>query len=302
MPSNPIQRKSRNSFILGLLVMLIIAIIVVGVLYIAFFRDSDTTVSKEEVVAYVYALTKDVASGQEITLDMVQEVKVTGAAAPIDSIPAKIQDSNGKLQTSPMLFGYKSKINLSQGTILSLSMLNEGEELKADERLVEYNMLTLPMDLYVGDYIDIRLTLPNAQDLIVVSKKEVKNIFGNTVSLYLTEDEILMMNSAIVEAYIMTASNLYAVKYVEPGTQTATQLTYVPTTEVQQLINVNPNITSEARVKLQTRFTEEVRTGLNAQTSQYINDSLSNIEDGIQEQIEAARKARESYLSGLSGY
>ncbi len=31
----------------------------------------------------------------------------------------------------------------------------------------------MPMDLVTGDYIDIRLMLPNGQDFIVVSKKEV---------------------------------------------------------------------------------------------------------------------------------
>ena len=203
---------------------------------------------------------------------------------------------------SPMISGYKSKINLSQGTILSMSMLYEGEQLKDGERLIEYNMITIPMDLEVGDYIDIRLQLPNGQDLIVVSKKEVKNMFGNTISLYLTEDEILMMNSAIVEAYIMIASNIYAVEYIEPGNQTATQLTYVPIPETQQLINANPNITNEAKNALYSRFSTDVRTGLDTETGKYFEDELDNLEEGFEAQIEAAREAREAYLSGLEGY
>jgi len=111
------------------------------------------------------------------------------------------------------------------------------------------------------------------------------------------------MNSAIVEAYIMPASNIHVIEYIEPGIQSAIQLTYVPTTEVQQLINSNPNITNDAKNSLQSRFTEEVRTSLNTQTGQYTSqEQLGNIETGIQEQIEAARKAREAYLSGLEGY
>ena len=283
--------------------MLIIAVIVVGALYLTVFRKQQEE-SKEEVVAYVYALNQDVNAGQEITPSMVQEVKVDAAAAPTDSIPAKIQDSTGNLQTSGMYYGYKSKINLNKGTILSLNMLTEDEELQDSARLVEYNMLTLPMDLNPGDYIDIRLMLPNGQDLIVVSKKEVKDIFENTISLYLTEDEILMMNSAIVEAYIMTASNIYAIKYIEPGLQANAQLTYVPTTEVQQLINMEPNITNEAKNSLYSRFSASVdaRTGLNTQTGQYAESKMTNIETGISQQIEAAKAAREAYLSGLSGY
>ena len=290
MPSNPIQRKSRNSFFLGILVMLIIAIVVAGVLYITVFKKNQDE-NKEEVIAYVYALKQNVNSAQEITPDMVQEVKVSGITTAVDLIPAKTQDSEGNLKNSPMLYGYKAKIALSQGTILSYSMLTESEPIQDSERLVEYNMLTLPMDLDIGDYIDIRLQLANGQDLIVISKKEVKNLFGNTISLYLTEGEILMMNSAIIEAYIMPASNIHVIEYIEPGIQTATQLTYVPTVEVQQLINADPNITNEAKNSLQARFTEDVRTSLNNQTGQYTPENkLQNIEQGIQKQIDAAKK------------
>jgi len=302
MPINPIQRKSMTSFFLGVLVMLIIAVAVVGLLYVTVVKK-DKEEEEQEVIAYVYALNQDVLSGQEITSEMVQEVKLTGVtASALDLIPSKIQGSDGTLAISPMVFGYKSKINLSQGTVLSMSMLYEGEQLQDSQRLVEYNMLTLPMDLNIGDYIDVRLKLPNGQDLIVVSKKEIKNIYGNTISLYLTEGEILMMNSAMVEAYIMAASNMYAIKYVEPGNQVAAQLTYTPTAEVQRLINSNPNITNEAKNSLASKFSEEVRTSLNTETGQYVENRLSNIETGMKEQIEAARAAREAYLSGLEGY
>lgn len=304
MPSNPIQRKSRTAFFLGVLVMLIIAIVIVGVLYVVVFRK-DKEASKEEVVAYVYALKQDVRAGSEIDMSMVQEVKVGATAAPTDSIASKTKDSNGNLKNLGFSYGgYKSKIDLKAGTILSTSMMYEGDEIQDSERLVEYNMITLPMDLDIGDYIDVRLMLPNGQDLIVTSKKQVKNIFGSTISLYLTEDEILMMNSAIVEAYIMTASNLHITKYVEPGLQAKPQLTYVPTNEVITLININPNITSEARTVLANRIANgaSVRDGINTQTSQYSEDRKNNIESAIQKQIEAAKTARESYLSGLSGY
>jgi len=302
MPSNPIQRKSRNAFFLGVLVMLIVAIILAGVLYITVLKKPEQQ-GTEEVVAYVYALNQNVNSGQEITPDMVQEVKVAGIASAVDLIPAKIANADGSLQTSYMPSGYKSKIALGKGTILSFNMLTQEEQLQNSTRLAEYNMLTLPMDLYAGDYIDIRLTLPSGQNLIVLSKKQIKDIFGDTITLYLTEEEMLMMNSAIVEAYIIPASNLYAIKYIEPGIQEAIQLTYVPTTEVQQLMNINPNITNEARIALQSRFTNEVRTELNIQTGQYSAEQKnSSIETGIKEQIEAAKAARQSYLSGLTGY
>ena len=132
---------------------------------------------------------------------------------------------------------------------------------------------------------------------------EVEDIYGNTVLLNLTEGEILMMNSAIVEAYIMPTSNLYITKYTQAGDQTAATPTYVPTTEVQNLIAVNANITAEARQNFTNRFIPGMRDYyINPQVNQYSEEAKYNIETGIQEQIEAARSAREEYLSGLEGY
>ncbi len=49
----------------------------------------------------------------------------------------------------------------------------------------------------------------------------VTKSIGNTVWLNLTEDEILNMSCAIVEAFQIPGSKLYATKYTEPGMQDA---------------------------------------------------------------------------------
>ena len=110
------------------------------------------------------------------------------------------------------------------------------------------------------------------------------------------------MNSAIVEAYIMTTSNLYIARYTEPGMQEASKPTYVPTQEVQNLIASDPNISSEARTTLTNRYISGLRDGyINTQLEQYAEERKLNLETKVLEQIESARTARENYLSGLSG-
>ena len=120
-------------------------------------------------------------------------------------------------------------------------------------------MLILPTTIAEGDYIDIRLTFPNGQNLIVISKKQVKSLLGDTIGLELSEGEILTMESAIVESYIMTASKLYAIQYVEPGNQEAAIKTYEPTEAVKNLINADSNITSEAKQALTDRYINGIR-------------------------------------------
>ena len=261
---------------------------------------------EEGALTYAYRLKSDVKSGEEITLDKVESVLVTEKAVPLGAFPSKtkIEKSKGKATWVDSAFpsGYKSKLDLSAGTILAENLVYEGEELTSDVRYVEYNMLTLPTTILEGDYIDVRLTLPNGQDLIVISKKEVKSILGDTIGLELTEGEILMMESAIVEAYIMTASNLYAIQYIEPGIQEAAIKTYTPTAAVQNLIAANGNIKSEAKSALQARFDQNMRGYIDGSKGAYAADTQQNLEEGIQKQIEDAKAAREAYLSGLTSY
>ena len=306
MVSNPMQRKARNSFLLGMTITLIICAIVGVVAYVVISGQEEAKEQEEGALTYAYRLKTDVRSGEEITLDKVESILVTEKAVPVGAFASKTKTKNskGKEAWVDTVFpsGYKSKLDLSAGTILAESLVYEGEQLTNDVRYVEYNMLTLPTTIIEGDYIDIRLTLPNGQDLIVVSKKEVKSILGDTIGLELTEGEILMMESAIVETYIMTASKIYAIQYVEPGIQDAAAKTYTPTVEVQGLIERNPNITSEAKAKFKSRFNADIRVWTDLGKNTYAGESKQNLESGIQEEIENARDAREAYLSGLTSY
>lgn len=193
-----------------------------------------------------------------------------------------------------------AKVEMKANTVLTTDLIAKSDAITTNDlRLAEYNMLTLPVTLQIGDYIDIRVSLGNGQDFIVVSKKQIMDIQGTTISLYLNEGEILMMNSAIVESYIIKSSNLYAIKYVEAGIQEAATKTYTPTQEVQNLIAADENIIATAKTALQSKFQTGVRSYFDTEKSNYAESEEANIAAGIQAQIEAAKKARENYLSEL---
>lgn len=273
MPSNPIERKKREAFLSGMLIMLLIAVAVVAILYFTVFAGmlGGTTSSGGSV--YAYKLTAEIKSGEEIDASKVEKVKVAAGNLPTDYV-------NGSIDVT----GYKSKINLQAGTFLSASLLYTGEELENSARKVEYNMLTLPSTLQTGDYIDVRLTLPSGQNLIVLSKKQVKNIQGTTITLYLTEDEILMMSSAIIESYIMKASNLSAYQYVQPGIQEASTPTYSVTTAVYQLImsNYKKGINIEDYGKINDSYNTEMRQLIEQELGQYSGSEITNIQEGLE--------------------
>lgn len=290
MGANPMQKMKRNSILMGLIIGLVIGLILCVIVYLFLTSDASTGVTAKEDIVTVCILNKSVKSGTEITAADIITKNVSKDNAPSD---ATTQVINGV-----------AKINLTAGTILGSSMLNTTTDtLTADLREQEYNMITLPTNLTTGDFIDIRLQLPNGGDYIVISKKQVVNCNSSTVWLKMKEDEILTMSNAVVEYYIMAGSKLYATKYTDPGTQTASIPTYCPNSEVVALINGNKNITSQI-ADGEGRFSEALKSlrnsVINKELNNYSDTKLENIEKNIQEEIKTLRESREAYFGTLN--
>ncbi len=304
MATNPMQKKARNSFLMGMLLMLVIAAVAIVLLFMFFKKDQKKQEEQEVNQTYVYRLKTAVKSGEEIDSSMVTSVLVNTEAVPNTAIPSKTKTTkDGKDTWIDKGFGYdgyKSKIDLEAGTIICDNMLYE-EELGDSERIQEYNMLQLPVQLDAGEYVDIRFLLSNGQDYIVVSHKEVMDITEGTIWLQLSEEEILLMSNAIVEAYISPASNLYVTKYVEPGTQGAATITYIPSNEVINLINQDANIVESARNALVNKYNNgtAIRDYIHNEIIKYSENSLDNIETNMIEAREKAKEEREIYLNGI---
>ena len=285
MAVNPMQKKARNSFLLGMIITLIVCAIIGVILYIAVIGPENKASKEKGTATKAYALNRDVKSGQEITADMLSPINTYSNLIPQNYIDSTILTSveSGKKVVA--------KVDLYKNTILTASTVTTEENtVTKDVRTMEYNMLTLPINLTIGDYVDIRITFPDGQDFIVIAKKEIKNIQGNTVTFDMSEADIVMLNSAIVESYIMKASNIYIAKYVEPGMQEKAANTYVPTAEVIRLIETDSNIVSTAKNELTSRFDANIRSQMNSTVNQYSEQGLTT----------NSINTRKQYLEGLS--
>lgn len=289
MAVNPMQRKARNSFLLGMLVTALIAAVII----IFLFLQLNTIKQKQEqTTKTVYVLNKNINSGDTITVSDLTPTDVSSDAVPVDF--AGINNISSDTI---------ARISLKSGTVLTQSMLNtQGEKVSKDQRLQEFNMITLPTQLSVGDYVDIRFMLPSGQDFVVVSKKKIQNANSTTIWINLTEEEILVMNSAIVESYVITASKLYAVPYSEPGNQETAMATYVPNQEVISLINSEKanSIITELSNRYAQEFVERRNANINSALNQYSDSELTNKESKIQEEITKLQESRKQYLDTLS--
>lgn len=291
MAVNPMQRKARQSFLLGMVVMLLIAAIVVALLFMQIMKLKDAETATAAASKTVAVLKSDIKSGQVITgADLTTKKLVTELSQTEIATVANLTENT------------VAKIDLGKGTILTQSMIVEQDESVTDTlRIQEYNMLTLPTDLQTNDYIDIRLILPNGQDYIVVSKKRIVQSSENTIFLKMTEAEIVTMSNAIVENYITEGSQLYADKYVDPGIQGAATPTYTVSGEVLNLIDKNANITTEAKNALYSRYVSERRNDINNVVSANMDDYQEKVQEGFDDQIKKAQEERNRYLEMLGG-
>ena len=278
MAMNPMQKKARTSFILGVVITLLLTGIVIALLlfYVNKLNTEISTLNANR--KKVYVLSQDVKSGEEITEDMfaLKAVDQTTIPANATSVISVIEswymqtkdgtmlnrdeeglyytqtDANGsdsivrvykedttenyyikptsttkqyiELNNVPVV----AKLDMKKNTVVTPNMVQQTDNIVSnDVRVEEYNVVSLPVDLTDGDYVDIRLMLPNGQNYIVVSKKIVEIPMGaegrlaDTIRMTLREDEILAMSSAIVEAAGINGAKLYATKYKEAGIQDA---------------------------------------------------------------------------------
>src|SRR5574344_2172894 len=152
---------------------------------------------------------RDIIQGEVITADMVTVAKNINK----QTIP------NGAKSSVAAVVGSVAKYNIAANVPVLDTMLTS-EIVAADVRSQEINTVLMPSDLNIGDYVDIRLMLPNGTDYVVLAQKKVENIVDSTFWMNLAEDERLLLNSATVDSYLNQGSKLYATKYTDATSQT----------------------------------------------------------------------------------
>ena len=316
MPKNPMQRKAQNSFLLGMLITLLITGAIIAFLVVQLTRLTNEQKEAEANRKQVYVLSQDLNSGDTVTEDLLRSQMVDGTTIPSNALtPAmlgeqsNIYDENGNLIRKVNIV---AKIDIKQGTIVTSDMIMEEGEISSDLRKVEYNMIIPQTQLESGSYVDVRLRLPSGQDLIVVSHEqiEIPAINGvdslNSMWFNLDETQILTLSCAIVESYKIQGSLLYVSEYVEPGFQDAATVTYLPSDEIINLINRDPNCVDEAKQAIFQRNNDAnnktaVRNPVNNALNQNAEDAIDNVIDNVEEELQKTQEERQTYLESLGG-
>ena len=315
MATNPIQRRARQSFLIGFLIALIAMAIVVALLFVkisSLNEDLESTKKKVPEDRMVYVAADNIEAGAKVTPDhFIPKYVKTNADLSVYLDPNAFfeYDEEGNL-----LEYYTQAEIPADSMVLSSMIVKTGTEIRADERIIEYNMIVLPTQLKNGDYIDIRYMLPTSEDYIILSKKYVEQTTATSVWIKVTEEEILTMNSAIVDSYTIQGSKIHATIYTNPGTQEAATPTYPVNDNILNLMNSNSNIIDEAKKELVKRWNVDSnpndgvtdyrygRNNLDSYTSNLNKDSFNGqVEGKVQEEIGKISASRSEYVSNLEG-
>jgi hypothetical protein len=140
---------------------------------------------------------------------MIETVNVNNSTVPTGVVSAA------------SVVGLTAKYNIAAKVPVTGDMVSD-EVVAADVRDVEINTVLMPSDLVEGDTVDIRIMFPNGTDYIVLAQKNIDKIYDTTFWMKLSEDEIQLLNSAVVDSYLNSGSKLYALKYADSDAQVKT--------------------------------------------------------------------------------
>lgn len=313
MATNPMKRRERNAALIGALLAFALMGLVVFFIYTRYTGAKKQLDELKARQTTVIVAADTIVSGASISQEnLVEEVVMTTLSPEEyytnshDILYQPSEENEGEEYALELV----AKMNIPAGTIINSNMIMEsGNEITNDMRLQEYSSIALPSQLKNGDYIDVRLTLPSGQDYIVLSKKEVVQTDENTVWINVSEDEILLLNGAMIDAWTITGTKLYAIEYIDAGSQESAITTYKPSAEVMDLILSDPNVTKEARDGLakelnlmgSSSIVDEFRDYIDGDLSEYREERDQAAEEGFTNQITTMQTHRADYVDALEG-
>lgn len=174
-----------------------------------------------------------------------------------------ISDVDQSLFIDASDIGKVASISIQSGMPVYKFMVTDAESSGIRER--ECSFIWLNTNLSDYDNVDVRILFPNGEDYVVCAKKAVHDlrIEINNVFLHLTEEEIQLLDSAIVDANMHNA-RIYVTKYTNPSIQSASKITYSPSSDVMRVIAQDSNIVdvSAAALSVSAREAMDKRLSL----------------------------------------
>lgn len=184
--------------------------------------------NSNKVMAYVAK--EDIEAGELLTKDKIHKQTVYTS----QNINNYITDKD---------IGKVTLIDICMDTQITQQMLTD-DKLSNTLREVEYDVIAIGSNVKENDVVDVRIFYPNGESFVIMGKKTLVkyNADNNRTNLWVKEEEMHLMNAAIVDATLYPGANIYVTKYIDPSIQEASEITYVPNISILSLMETDPNI------------------------------------------------------------
>lgn len=192
------------------------------------------------------------------------------------------------------------KVDVKPGTTVTKSVVMESDLVEpVYEQDMTFDML--PLGIEVGDYVDIKISLPYGQTFYVMAHKRIEELVieNYTVKMYMTATELEIWESAMVDyaLYKSYGMKLWVSKYVEPGLQDEVKTYYPVRNEIADLVKISPNIQDYS-----VCVSDNVRKVFDAWVSNVTTEEGSKLMTGVTTEASKINSARSTFSdSGQSG-
>ena len=228
---------------------------------------------------YVYVATKNIEAGDTVLkgVNVTEQQIYTGLDSGVYMTDSEV--------------GYRALVTIPAGVAVQDNMIGK-TEISQDTRDYEISQVNLMTDQKDNDIVDIRIMFADGSDYTVVSKKTIKklNLQNNIFHVDLTEDEMLCLASATIDAYQHKGAKLYTVRYVQPTVQELSVPYYPVRSNVADLLHNDPNIMNVVQQTLNTTARQDLEDRL----GRISEDTENNIVNGNNVSMEARKQYFES--------
>lgn len=292
-----IIRKGKRKIAKKKVIIICIVCLIAGFVLVlggtALYKKATTKNQDKEptTITYGVVVLEDLAQGEVLKQEQLTTIPLTQTGQQLNIV--RLEDAvNSKLR-----YGVKAD------TVLSPEMIDKGELVADDLRKHAYHFIEMTEALSRGDYVDIRIQFPNGADYIVLSKKRVLDCSlydevaqtDNSLWIEVSEEEILSLSSAAVDAYFNERAKIYAIQYVSQDQEKAI-VTYPENDIVHALIGEDPNVVEKAITHMENRVRERVTMQIKEYSDQNVSNASSTYAEGQSVKEDTDESADTDYI------
>ena len=244
-----------------------------------------------------FVVKQTVRAGEKITEEVLEQVDV-----PIKLGLNLITNKND-------IIDKYFRVSLGDGTVLTTDDIVE-KKIDNTFRYFDTVIDELPIGLRTGDYVDIRIAFPFGEDFIAISHKRVEELNTGIMKLILSESEIYTYQSMLVDKALYEGTKIYAVEYIDAGSQAVAEVYYPLNKNLSELSSMNPNLLELVKQEMilkrnqidelmgggvETKDEKELQrvTTEISRARDNINKSISNSQKELERRLEVERKEAE---------